>query len=60
MVVFAMFAFTPASEQPSKVQAVASNAAEAVAMEERGIGCKVYNDDGVLIRKCFICNCSKL
>lgn len=30
------------------------------AVKDDGIGCKVYNDQGKLIAKCFICNCAKL
>jgi hypothetical protein len=29
-------------------------------VKDDGIRCKVYNDNGGLIAKCFICNCAKL
>lgn len=49
-----------ASTQPKTSEEASPNSSITNENEEDGIGCKVYNDDGTLVAKCFICNCSNL
>lgn len=60
MIAVALFTFTgmSASEEVSSTKDVNENAC--VEVVEEGIGCKVYNENGTLIAKCFMCNCKKL
>jgi len=58
----ACFGLTASAEAPitQPVDAPQTECVTQGASNEEGILCKKYNDDGTLIAKCFICNCSKL
>lgn len=63
----AMFAMAVASSSQTQVNLseleplpTETTVIDETASAEEGIGCKKYNDDGKLIAKCFICNCSTL